>query len=192
VILLLAMALAQPGAAADPAILQLRVVEGEGLVYATGSRATRGISLQVTNETGQPVEGVTVSFRLPDSGASGTFGSGTKTEIVQTRADGIATIWGMQWNRTAGPVQIRVTAVKGPVRAGAVTQVTLSDSVPAAMARESGGGSRKWLLWSAIIGGAAAAGLAAGAMGGGASSAGAVQAPAVRIGNPSISLGRPQ
>lgn len=190
--ILLVANLARPSFAADPAILQLRVVEGEGLVYATGSRATRGISVQVTNETGQPVEGATVSFRLPESGAGGTFASGAKTEIVQTRTDGIAVIWGMQWNRTAGPVAIRVTAVKGNARAGAITQVTLSDSLPAAAAmRDVGGrGGRKWWMVAAVIGGAAAAGLAFSGRNDGAGSP-AAAAPAVRIGNPSISLGRP-
>jgi hypothetical protein len=61
------------------AIIQLRVIEGEGAVYAPGSRATRGITVQVTDETGQPLEGVAVSFRLPEEGAGGTFASGLRT-----------------------------------------------------------------------------------------------------------------
>ena len=59
--------------AQDPAIVQIKVIEGEGAVYAVGSRATRGIAIQVTDETGRPVEGASVSFRLPDDGPSGSF-----------------------------------------------------------------------------------------------------------------------
>ena len=102
----------------DPAILQVRVVEGEGAVYGIGSRATRGITIQVTDETGKPVSGSTVTFRLPDSGSTGTFPSGSKTEVVATRADGRAAAWGMQWNRAPGALEIRITAVKGQTRAG--------------------------------------------------------------------------
>src|SRR5437868_6319967 len=52
-------------AAQDPTILQIRILEGEDAVYATGSRATRGITVLVTGETGKPVDGATLSFRLP-------------------------------------------------------------------------------------------------------------------------------
>src|SRR5437879_5619201 len=54
--------------AQDPAILQVRVVDGEGAVYAIGTRATRGVTVQVTDETGKPVEGASISFRLPEEG----------------------------------------------------------------------------------------------------------------------------
>ena len=66
--------------AQDPAILQIKVTEGEGAVYAVGGRATRGVTVQVTDETGKPVEAATVSFRLPDSGAAGTFASGSQRD----------------------------------------------------------------------------------------------------------------
>jgi len=36
-----------------------------------------------------------------------------RTEVVVTGADGRASVWGTQWNRTAGPFQMRVTTVKG-------------------------------------------------------------------------------
>ena len=34
----------------DPAILQIRILEGEGAVYPIGARATRGVTVQVTDE----------------------------------------------------------------------------------------------------------------------------------------------
>src|SRR5271155_4887613 len=85
--------------AQDPAIVQVRVVEGDGAVYAIGSRATRGVTVQLTDEAGKPVPGAAVSFRMPDSGPAGTFAGGARREIVTTGADGRAGIWGMQWNR---------------------------------------------------------------------------------------------
>jgi hypothetical protein len=148
------------------AIIQLRVIEGEGVVYAVGSRATRGITVQVTDETGQPVEAAAVSFRLPDDGPGGTFGSGLRTEIVTTKADGRATVWGMRWNRTTGPFEVRITVAKDQARAGIVISQFLSDKVAAG----SGGSGefhashnyKKWLLIGAAVGGAALGGLALG------------------------------
>src|SRR5258708_2601020 len=98
------------GAEGDPALLELRIVEGDGAVYSIGSRAARGVTVQVSDEAGRPVSGATVSFTLPQDGPGGAFVSGGRSEIVPTRADGQATVWGMQWNRTPGPFEIRRTA----------------------------------------------------------------------------------
>lgn len=173
-------------------IVQLRVVEGEGSVYGVGSRATRGLTVQVTDETGKPVEGAAVSFRLPDEGPSGVFSSGLRTEVVTTKADGRATVWGMQWNKTPGPFEIRVTAVKDQARAGIVSAQYLSD---AASAKSSSGTFQpshhfhgKWLLISAVAAGAGA-GLAFSRSQG----SKATVAPVVptQIGNPTITIGHP-
>ena len=86
----------------NPALLAIRLTEGDGAIYAKGSRATRGLAVLITDETGRPVEGATVSFSLPADGPSGEFSSGGRTEIATTRADGRAAVWGMQWNRTSG------------------------------------------------------------------------------------------
>lgn len=79
---------------AGPAILQIRVIEGEGVAYPLGGRATRGVTVQVTDETGKPVEAVSVSFRLPEEGPSGAFANGSRLEIATTKADGRASAWG--------------------------------------------------------------------------------------------------
>jgi len=83
-LLLLRPLLAQNVAQNDPAILLIRVVDGAGAVYPIGSRATRGVTVQVTDEIGKPVDSAAVSFRLPDDGPSGTFSSGMRMEIVTT------------------------------------------------------------------------------------------------------------
>jgi hypothetical protein len=175
-------------------IVQLKVVEGEGAMYRTGSRATRGLTVVVTDETGKPVQSAAVSFRLPDEGPSGVFNSGLRTEVVTTGPDGRATVWGMQWNKTGGPVQIRITAVKDLARAGIVCTQNLSD----ALGPKAGGegvftpphkSHAKWILIAAAAGGAAAGGLAFGRSKGPNSTA--VSPAGLAIGTPGINVGHP-
>jgi hypothetical protein len=177
--------------AENPALLAIRVTEGDGAIYAKGSRATRGLAVLITDETGRPVEGATVSFSLPGEGPSGVFSSGARTEIATTHADGRAAVWGMQWNRTSGPFEIRITAVKGPARAGTISSQFLSDAaeVKDVAAPKAHAGHK--LLWiSVIIAGAAVAGVAGVVAGKGtaAAAAGSVVTP-LQIGTPTISLG---
>jgi hypothetical protein len=178
----------------SPAILQIRVLEGEGVAYPLGGRATRGVTVQVTDETGKPIEAASVSFRLPEEGPSGTFSSGSRTEITTTKADGKASAWGMLWNHTEGSFEIRITAVKGQARAGTVCAVFLSKLT--ATTAESGsppklGRNHKW-LWIALgVAGAAGAVIALTALHG---SNSVPLGPAVTpttIGTPSVVVGAP-
>jgi len=181
------------------AILQIRVVEGESAVYAAGSRATRGITVQVTDETGRPVEGAAVSFRLPESGPGGSFSGGLTSDIVMTGPDGRATVFGMRWNAEPGPVEIRITAAKDKARAGTVTSVYLSDKLTAttAGAASAGGTGRftashshkKWLIVGAGIAGIALAGVALGARSPASASTAANVAAPPQVGTPAISIG---
>ena len=161
-------------------------------MYGLGSRATRGVTIQVTDETGKPVEGARVSFRLPETGPTGTFATGAKTEIATTRADGRAGVWGMEWNRTAGSFEIRITAEKGRARAGTVCAQYLTDSVGKApqMSRIGPKGGHKWLWIVVGVAGAAGAGMAVTAAKG--KPAPPTPIPtAITIGTPSITLGHP-
>jgi hypothetical protein len=171
-------------------IVQLKIVEGEGAVYQTGTRATRGLTVLVTDETGKPVVNAAVSFKLPDEGSSGVFSSGLRTEVVTTGTDGRATVWGMQWNKTPGPVEIRITAVKDQARAGTIGTQHLS----ATIATQAGGqgvfpaehkSHGKWLLIGAIVVGAAAAGVVIAER---SHSAATTTPAAVSIGTPSITV----
>jgi len=176
-------------------IIQLKVVEGEGTVYRTGSHATRGLTVQVTDEAGKPVPNAAVSFRLPDSGPSGLFSTGLRTEVVNSDTSGRASVWGMQWNKTPGLIEVRITAVKDQARAGIISSQYLNDT-PAPQAGGEGvfkpthHGMTKWLVIGAVIGGAAAAGMA---FGGSHSSTPVAVAPAAAtsIGIPSITVGHP-
>jgi len=191
-------------------IIQLKVVEGEGVVYRTGARAARGLTVLVTDEAGKPVPNASVSFRLPDSGPSGLFTSGLRTEIVTTGADGRASIAGMQWNKTAGPMEIRITAVKDQARAGIITTQYLNDTAlpqaapqaatqAVAQASPQAGSEgvfkashkskTKWLVIGALVGGAAAAGMVFAQSHG--SSPAAAPPAGISIGTPSIIVGHP-
>ncbi len=189
------MIAAMMAAAQDAAILKIRILEGEGAVYSAGSRATRGITVLVTSETGKPIEGASVSFRLPEDGPTGTFTSGSKTEIVTTRADGRAAVWGMPWSRKAGGVEVRITAAKGEARAGTVCSIYLSDALAARESAPAGrvgpSHGRKWLWIAVVVVGAAGGGLAATAFAGRPSTATASPVT-LHIGAPGgVNLGRP-
>lgn len=187
VIALLATILIQQPIVDNPAILQIRVIEGEGVVYPLGGRATRGVTVQVTDETGKPIEDAAVNFRLPDEGPSGTFSNGGKTEVVTTKADGRASVWGMQWNHAEGQFEIRITASKGATRAGTVCSVYLSKS-----AKETGSApirlarNHKWLWITVAVAGAAGVAVAAAALSKGSSEPPGPTVTPTTIGAPSI------
>jgi hypothetical protein len=177
----------------DPAILLIRIVEGEGAVYPIGSRATRGVTVQVTDETGKPVGNAAVSFRLPDDGPTGAFSSGTRTEIVPTGADGRANVWGMQWNRVTGPLEIRITAAKGQARAGTVCGLYLSNALVTSEPHKAAGARKSHrIIWIGVgIAAAGFAGVAAVSSRGTPSAAAPAGVNAPQIGTPSIIIGKP-
>ena len=178
----------------DPAILLIRILEGEGAVYPIGSRATRGVTVQVTDETGKPVDSAAVVFRLPEDGPTGTFSSGTRTEVVTTGPDGRANVWGMQWNRLPGPLEVRITAAKGQARAGTVSGMYLSNALVSSEPRQSkvhSWRSHKKIWIGAGIAAAAFVGTAAISSRGTPSAGSAAGVNAPQIGTPSIIIGKP-
>lgn len=175
-----------------PAILQIRVIEGEGVAYPLGGRATRGVTVQVTDETGKPIENTSVSFRLPEEGPSGTFSNGSRLEIATTKADGRASAWGMQWNRTEGSSEIRITAVKGQARAGTVCAVYLSKATAETSSPVKLAGSHKWLWITLAVAGGAGVAVAAGALAGKSSTPPGPSVTPTTIGTPTIVIGHPQ
>jgi len=206
---LVAAALARGQAPPPPgypelAILHLKVIEGEGAVHVAGSRSTTPLTVQVTDEVGRPVEGATVSFRLPVSGPGGVFATGLLTEVLVTGPDGRAGVSGIRWGSEPGPVRIRITAVRGQARAGIISEQFLVE--PATVARPAPGkrrpsmssGQGRWLTVAIVAAGAAAGGLALGLAGKtpsqAASAAGvaaAAQTSSVEIGAPTIRIGKP-
>jgi hypothetical protein len=183
-------------ATAQIAILQIRVVEGEGAVHAPGSHGTRPLTVEVTDETGKPVEGAAVSFHLPEDGPGGLFTNGMRTEVAVTDGHGHASVHGLQLNRVPGRFQIRIVASKEQARAGMVSfQYIAEPGSGAAATAGTSHGYRKWIVVAVLAaGGSAAAILAAGKSGSTpASSASSAPAPTVTltIGTPVITVGKP-
>ena len=179
-------------------LVHIRVVDGERAVHTAASKSNRGLLVEITDETGKPLEGAAVSFRLPEDGPGGTFSRGTRTEIQITGPDGRAGFRELVAGRMTGPFQIRVTAAKDSIRAGTIVDQYVSEPVKGSAAKSlaasgaGSSGSRKWLLWLAVGGGAAAAAIAAGSMGHGTSATTSAPAPATQpptIGVPVITIG---
>lgn len=105
---------------AEVLVLQIRVLRGEGLVSQTGGKCAHALVVQVSDETGRPVRGATVSFRLPDEGPGGVFRGGLKTDIAVTGSDGQARMGAVRWNERPGAFCIRVVAAKDRARSGVV------------------------------------------------------------------------
>lgn len=140
---------------AAPPKPQLRIltVEGENASTPVGQRAPHQIVVQVQDEKGQPVSGVSVQFALPDSGPSGTFANGTRTLLARTDRDGRAVIQGLRANGIEGQYQILVEATL--LEASAKSSIRQVNAPPVVRARSSRKVSR--LLLIAGIAGAAAA-----------------------------------
>ncbi len=186
------LALAWPAlAAAQSVALEIRTLQGEGAVQPAGRRVVAPLSVLVTDEIGRPVAGAAVTFRLPEEGPGGVFASGLKTEVMRTGPDGRATVHEIRWNRMAGPVRIRVTAVHGEARAGTIVHQYLSSSAPPAgqgLTRSSG---RRWVKLAAMAAGAAALGFTIGYVRESQGRAVGSPTPPVKIGTPVIVVGRP-
>jgi hypothetical protein len=182
-------------AAAQVAILQIRVLEGEGAVHAPGSRGARPLTVEVTDETGKPVEGAAVSFHLPEEGPGGVFANGMRTEVAVTDSRGHASAHGLQLNRAPGRFQIRIVASKEQARAGIVSFQYIAGPGSGAAAPTAGSshGYRKWVVVALLAGGGAAAGILAAGKSGSTPAAATAPAPTIvlTIGTPTITVGKP-
>jgi hypothetical protein len=192
-------------APAQALILQIKVLEGEGVVHAPGSRATRPLTVEVTDETGKPVEHATVSLHLPDDGPGGTFLNGLRTDVGLTDCAGRFVVPGVQWNRQPGRFQIRILASLEQAHAGMLSSQYIGEQGgrartasaapsqhPSPVARSASNGRTKWIVIAALL----AAGATAGALNGARSSAAtpappAPPAPTLTIGVPTITVGKP-
>jgi len=195
----------------ETVILQLQVLEGEGGVFAASGRALKPATVRVTDETGAPIAGAAVSFRLPEEGVTGIFQNGLKTDLVLSGPDGRAVSPGITWGPLTGPAKLRITAAVAEARAGVLVPVYVSPgNVVVAGASPSMASleprridpatvprlkkQRRWVRWVA----AAAIGIGTGVViafaghsrGAGGGSTAAAAGPPISIGAPSISVGR--
>jgi len=190
-VLALLTALLLPGgpAQAQVAILQIQVVEGEGGVHVPGSRNAHPLTVQVTDDTGKPVAGASVSFHLPEDGPGGAFANGLRTDVETTDARGRAVVRAIQFNRSGGRFEIRIIASKEQARAGMVSLQYVAEA-GSPVARAHSGSHKKWIgILAGLAAGGAAGGILAGRSG---SSPATAAAPAtLTIGAPTISVGKP-
>jgi hypothetical protein len=171
-------------------------MEGEGAVHPPGSRSSRALTVEITDETGKPVTGAAVSFHLPEDGPSGTFVNGLRTAVATTDGRGLAALHGLQVNRIPGKFQIRIVASKEQARAGAVSSQYVSElpggaaSTPAARVVHGRG---KWIALAALAGAGAIAATVLGTSRSGSTPAppSTPAAPTLTIGAPGISVGKP-
>ena len=206
-------------AMAQIAVLQIKVVEGDGVVHPLGARIVRPLTVEVTDETGRPVAGAAVSFQLPPEGPSGLFSNGLRTDLILTDGAGRASIHSVQLNRTGGPFRIRITAVKEQARAGAIstqyigeskaapvatavkavaapaapatpsTEVAKSGEITPTTTKMASGSHKKWMVLAAVV--AVVAGAAFLGVSKAASSKSTVSSSTVSIGTPTITIGHP-
>jgi hypothetical protein len=112
-------------------------------------------TVQVLNDSGEPVSHATVSFILPATGASARFGDRGLSVTVDTDEHGMAVGRGLEPNNVEGQFRIRVTASwHGDAANSAIQQTNAEPAVKS--------GHTKWIVIAAVVaGGAAAGGLAA-------------------------------
>ena len=150
--------LCMPAGGQDTAI-KILVQEGQGAINNIQQHRAKEPVIQVTDASGAPIQGASVTFLLPDNGPGGSFADGARMLTVQTDEKGQAVGRGLRPNEATGSFQIRVTAsYRGSTASVAISQVN------AAPAAAKSSNSKKYLI-IALIGGAAAAGLGA-ALGG--------------------------
>jgi hypothetical protein len=140
-----------PAQTPAPAKLNIVILEGEGAINNQRQRVARETIVQVEDENHKPLSGVAVIFLLPDHGPSGVFLDGSRSLMVTTDAQGKAVARGIQANKVAGKMEIRVSAKYQGLTADATIVQT-----NAAAAAAAGGISAK-LLTLILIGAAGAA-----------------------------------
>jgi hypothetical protein len=169
----------------------------------------RPLAVGITDETGRPVEGASVTFHLPEQGPGGAFGNGLNTQVAVTDGRGRATPGPMLVNRTPGRFQIRIVASKEQARAGTISFQYVAETgraapaaghpvqtkAPTDITAKSRHGRVRWIALAVLgSGGAAAAGLLA-ARGSAARSSDVSHAPAavvvLTVGTPVVSVGQP-
>jgi hypothetical protein len=188
-----------PQPVAEAATIKIGILHGDDDVHTVGTRTSKALTVEVTDESGRPVDDAIVHFRLPSTGPAGLFSNGLNNDLVITGPDGRATAPRIRWNDTPGPLQIRVTAAKGDVRAGIIIRQHLSESHVSGSASTDSFSypepHRKWVKVTMIVAGVAAGSVAAGLAIGRRSSPAQGTAPGtatLSVGTPVITIGGPK
>jgi hypothetical protein len=140
-----------------PREMNLIVVEGEGQSMNIGERAPKPPLVRMEDENHHPIVGAAVTFTLPTEGATGDFGSGSKTITVVTDNQGNASAKGLKVNQVPGKLPIYINAsYRGLTAKATITEYVTAP--PGAKTGGGGGGHGKIIAILAIVGAAAAGG----------------------------------
>lgn len=114
----------------------ITVVAGSGQSAQATTAFATALQAKVTDGSGNPVNGISVTFTAPATGASGTFTGGVRTATVTTNASGVATAPIFTANATIGSYTVTANLTSGPLGTaasfslsnthGAVTQLALT------------------------------------------------------------------
>lgn len=163
----------------------IQVVEGDGAINSIRLHRGHDVVVRLVDNTGQPISGATVTFLLPASGPSGSFGDSGQSLTVPTGADGSAAGRGLRPNSIAGQFHIRVIASWN----GTPTSATLTETN---VEPDPHAGRSKKIAIAVVIAGAAAGGVAAAVGHKSSSNSSATSPVATTSGTPgSISSGTP-
>jgi len=139
--------------------ITIKVLQGDGAINSIRMRRGHDPVVQVFDPSGEPLRNATVSFLLPATGPSGSFGDSGLSLTVQTDDHGMATGRGLVPNRIEGPFKIRVTAsAHGDSATATIGQTNAEAAVKTARS--------KWIVIAAVVGGAAVGGAVLAAKGG--------------------------
>ena len=119
-----------PSAGEPAEVLQIRLVDAEQKPVQAGSRSVNGFKVEVTDSAGAAVKDAAVVFRLPDSGATGSFADGTHSAVVYTTSSGNADTGPVQWSGEPGPTTLRITATKSNSHAGLLFEQAIAPNQP--------------------------------------------------------------
>ena len=114
----------------------IAVSSGSGQTTAINTAFVAPLSAIVKNSGGNPVNGATVTFTAPGSGASGTFAGGGTTATATTNALGIATSPVFTANGTAGAYSVSASVAS----LSTTFSLTNTASSPASIVVTSGSG----------------------------------------------------
>uniref|UniRef100_Q01RC3 Invasin domain-containing protein n=1 Tax=Solibacter usitatus (strain Ellin6076) TaxID=234267 RepID=Q01RC3_SOLUE len=170
-------------AVGQEADVKIRILEGDGAINSIRLRRAKEPVVQVIEASGVPAAGASVTFLLPATGPSGTFGDNGLSLTVQTDSRGMATGRNLRPNTIAGQFRIRATTSWRGAAASASLAQTNAEPVA-----KSGHGKTIAIL--AVVAGAVAGGAAAAAHGGRSTPSGQASAAAPQVGG-SISAGSP-
>jgi hypothetical protein len=106
---------APEGQLAAPVVQSLKVIVLQGQHSVNDASRHIGIEpvVEVRDDNDRPVNGASVTFRLPPSGPGGMFDGKSYARTVRTNAQGQAGAAGFVPNSQRGPFDIHVTAMLG-------------------------------------------------------------------------------